>query len=64
MGRKNGRAITADLPEAMICAHPICNRLAVFDGYGQTGLCPEHVKGAHSILINRGRKATQHATTI
>ena len=42
------------MPKAMVCCNPNCSKLAIHDSLGQTGLCPDHTVGAHSIL-NRDR---------
>lgn len=60
-GRKHYHAKKFDqnftLPEVMICVTPGCDRLAVHDQHGQTGLCPDHLAGSHHATQNTGRAA-------
>ena len=42
-----------ELPDAMICACPDCERLAIHDTLGQTGLCPDHNRQSGHYLTRR-----------
>ena len=41
------------LPDAMICTCPDCERLAIHDSLGQTGLCPDHFRQSGHYLTRR-----------
>ena len=42
-----------DLPEKMTCANPGCDRPAIHDRLGQTGLCQEHLKTSYMMHTKR-----------
>ena len=56
-----GRKMIEILPDVMICVHPGCKKLAVHDSLGQSGLCRDHLKGAHSYLLGKRKDQDTHA---